>query len=233
MGRRARICAVASRALRRCVLACPNAPACDPAGLTQVARDGVAMSVDRCVGWLHYAMQHQAMKRSGPLQRRTPLRSKPASTETPDPRRKPVLALRPPGAPSVNATMNWQPNWMKPAAVAVKLPSGGGVRRHASRSDRSADEAEYLGRVKELACVLCEVLGLEQDGPTEAHHLRAGQGGGQRAMDWLAAALCRNRCHQGVGGIHGDRSLLRRAKCTEIDLLGWTIAKLNGARIVA
>lgn len=80
--------------------------------------------------------------------------------------------------------------------------------------------------------MLCEALGLEQDGPTEAHHLRTGLGGGQRAMDWLAAALCRNRCHQGAAGIHGDRSLLRRARCTEIDLLGWTIAKLNGARFI-
>lgn len=172
------------------------------------------------------------MKRSGPIQRRTSLGAKPKSAEKPARERKPVLALRPPGAPSVNATMSWQPNWMNPAAVTVKLPSGAGVRRHASRSDRSEDEGAYLGRVKQLGCVLCEVLGLEQDGPTEAHHVRTGQGGAQRAMDWLAAALCRNRCHQGTGGVHGDRSLLRRARCAEIDLLGWTIAKLHGARIV-
>lgn len=84
-----------------------------------------------------------------------------------------------------------------------------------------------MGRVAQLRCVLCRRLGLAQDGKTDVHHLRTEQGGAQRASNWLVAGLCHFRCHQGPQGIHGDRSLLRRAKCTEIDLLAWTIQDLN------
>lgn len=44
----------------------------------------------------------------------------------------------------------------------------------------------------------------------------------QRAADWLTAALCAD-CHQGPGGVHHDRTLLRVAKVTELDLLADTV----------
>lgn len=83
-----------------------------------------------------------------------------------------------------------------------------------------------MGRVKRLRCVLCVRLGLTQESITDVHHLREEQGGAQRASNWLVAALCHERCHQGRHGIHGDRSLLRQAKCTELDLLAWTLEAL-------
>ncbi len=86
----------------------------------------------------------------------------------------------------------------------------------------------HMGRVKALRCVLCARLGLVQEGVTDVHHLRHGQGMAQRASDWLTAALCHGRCHQGPRGIHGDRSLLRQAKATEMDLLAWTLADIYG-----
>lgn len=173
--------------------------------------------------------EEQGLKGKAPtgLVRTSTLRAKPKPAEEQRKERKTVLAFRPANAVSVAATMNWAPNALQPAAVVVKLP------KRADDRPRSEAESSYLGRVKQLPCVLCLALGLRQESPTDAHHVRVEQGGAQRAMDWLAAALCHGRCHQGTHGIHGDRSLLRQAKCTEIDLLGWTVALLNGGKVAA
>ena len=90
---------------------------------------------------------------------------------------------------------------------------------------RTSKASRWLGRVKALPCVLCDALGVPQAGPTQAHHIRDGQGMGQRASDYLTAALCRE-CHQGPQGVHGDRTLLRLAKVEEIDLVAMTIERL-------
>lgn len=84
----------------------------------------------------------------------------------------------------------------------------------------------HLGRIAAMPCLLCELLGIEQTARTTVHHIREGQGMSQRANDYLAVPLCES-CHQGSSGIHGDRSLLRIAKTTELDLLAETIARLT------
>jgi hypothetical protein len=85
-------------------------------------------------------------------------------------------------------------------------------------------EKAYLDRVASLGCILCAEYG--QPGiPAEIHHLRTGQGMGQRASSWLCVPLCA-QCHRGSRGIHGDRSLLRFAKLEEMDLLAKTIERL-------
>ena len=61
------------------------------------------------------------------------------------------------------------------------------------------------------------------------HHIREGQGMSQRASDFLAIPLCPD-CHQGGMGIHGDRTLLRIHKLTELDLLARTIELLYESR---
>jgi alkylhydroperoxidase family enzyme len=100
--------------------------------------------------------------------------------------------------------------------------------RPSRESDRAtAAEREHMGRVKRLRCVLCAALGQAQDGPTDVHHIREGQGGAQRASHWLTVALCHDGCHQGPHGIHGDRARLRQAKCTELDLLALTLETLE------
>ena len=62
-------------------------------------------------------------------------------------------------------------------------------------------------------------------GPSDAHHIREGQGMSQRASDVLLIPLCKS-CHQGKNGIHGDRSILRIFKVEELDLLAITLEKL-------
>jgi hypothetical protein len=108
-------------------------------------------------------------------------------------------------------------------AAALALPEAEPVRERATASPA---EKAHMGRVKLLRCVLCRRLGQQQDGPTEVHHLREEQGGAQRASNWLTAALCSEGCHRGPAGIHGSRARLRQAKCTEIDLLAWTLEDL-------
>lgn len=90
---------------------------------------------------------------------------------------------------------------------------------------RSRLATDYITEVKSLNCVLCELLGQQQESPTEAHHPRTGQGMAQRANDFLVAAVCRS-CHRENLGIHGDRTLLRIAKVEELDLVAITIEKV-------
>lgn len=83
----------------------------------------------------------------------------------------------------------------------------------------------HMSRVRGLPCVLCALLNLPQGSHTQAHHIRDGQGMSQRADDMLTVALC-HECHQGPQGVHGDRTLLRIAKVTELGLLALTLEAL-------
>lgn len=82
--------------------------------------------------------------------------------------------------------------------------------------------SDYMALVKRLPCVVHKTLGQPQEGPTYAHHVRTGQGMGQRAGAFCTAALCYD-CHQGPLGIHGDRTTMKIAKLTEMALLDLTI----------
>ena len=92
--------------------------------------------------------------------------------------------------------------------------------RPKSKPATPAKEKRYLDRVAQLDCVVCGAHGVH------VHHLREGQGMGQRASNFLTAPLCPS-CHTGPRGIHGDRSVLRQDKLDELDLLARTIERLN------
>lgn len=78
----------------------------------------------------------------------------------------------------------------------------------------------HIERIKRMDCALCG-----EPGPSDAHHIREGQGMAQRASDYLAIPLCKS-CHQGPQGVHGDKTLLKVYKMEELDLLAETIEKL-------
>lgn len=84
----------------------------------------------------------------------------------------------------------------------------------------TASEKRYMNRVAELPCSCCGAHG------AHLHHVREGQGIGQKAQNWLVIPLC-STCHQGKHGIHGDKALLRLAKLDEMDLLAATIERMN------
>ena len=73
-------------------------------------------------------------------------------------------------------------------------------------------------------CVMCATLGETQQGRTYLHHVREGQGKGQKAPDVLGLALCYEH-HQGASGWHGlgKRGFYQRYKLDELDLLAFTI----------
>jgi hypothetical protein len=81
---------------------------------------------------------------------------------------------------------------------------------------------EYKNKVAGLGCMACRLLGYGET-PASLHHPREGQGGGQRASDWLVIPLCHEH-HQGKNGIHGHGF----EALNEMDLLAATIkAVLN------
>lgn len=81
----------------------------------------------------------------------------------------------------------------------------------------------WLDRVAEHGCILCHHLDLGNT-PATIHHIREGQGGGQRSSDYLAVPLCKEH-HQGSSGLHGlgTRGFYQRYKLDELDLLAMTI----------
>lgn len=87
----------------------------------------------------------------------------------------------------------------------------------------TAAERRRLARVAALPCVVCDA-----PGPSCVHHIREGQGMGQRAGHGLTIPLCWD-CHQGPHGIHGDRSRWRLRKMTELDALDRTNLRLEAA----
>lgn len=85
----------------------------------------------------------------------------------------------------------------------------------------------HLSRVAGLGCCICRNLGW---GPTPAqvHHIREGQGAGQRAGHFLTIPLCPEH-HQGGTGIHGlgTRRFERTYRTTELRLLDETLELLE------
>lgn len=81
----------------------------------------------------------------------------------------------------------------------------------------NAAERAYLGRVKSLACSLCDA-----PGPSEAHHIEQG-------LQYTCIALCPD-CHRGpVLGLHGQKRMWSIKKMTELDALNITLRRLmNG-----
>lgn len=85
----------------------------------------------------------------------------------------------------------------------------------------TAAAKRHMARVKQLPCGVCD-----QCAPSDAHHIRTGQGMSQRADDFLTIPLCK-ACHQGPQGIHGDRTLWRIFKVDELTVLARTIERLT------
>lgn len=84
-----------------------------------------------------------------------------------------------------------------------------------TKNARAIDPAEsaWLTRVKQLPCSCCGAAG-----PSDAHHIVQGQ-------HFTTIPLCKE-CHQGAGGIHGDKSRWRQFKATVYTCLNKTIRAL-------
>lgn len=75
-------------------------------------------------------------------------------------------------------------------------------------------ERDYIRRVKELPCSVCEA-----PGPSDAHHI-------EQSLQFCVVALCKD-CHQGsVMGWHGQKRMWKIKKMEELDALNVTIKNL-------
>ena len=80
----------------------------------------------------------------------------------------------------------------------------------------------HMERVAGLPCCLCGVYGVQ------VHHVTEGKTFGKRdALHFCTLPVCPD-CHTGPKGIHGDKTMLRISKKSELELLGETLAKLYG-----
>ena len=86
----------------------------------------------------------------------------------------------------------------------------------------SKRERDHLGRVAALGCLLCGQ-------PAQVHHLRAGQGMGQRASHFLTVPLCSDHHTDGGEGVafHASPRQFEALYGTELDLLARTIERLT------
>ncbi len=76
-------------------------------------------------------------------------------------------------------------------------------------------ESEHLASVKSSGCAVCDA------GPfVEAHHIEQGQ-------HFTTIGLC-IECHRGPLGWHGDKTLWRIFKMTEIKALNETLKRVLG-----
>ena len=77
----------------------------------------------------------------------------------------------------------------------------------------SPQERDHVGAVKMLPCSLCD-----EPGPSEAHHIEQGR-------HFCVISLC-VECHRGTMGWHGQKTLWRIKKMSELDALNVTIGRL-------
>lgn len=86
---------------------------------------------------------------------------------------------------------------------------------------------EYMDRMAALGCSMCyRLYGAHAPGPVDLHHLR-GNGWGRGDYKTLMP-LCFNH-HRGAEGIHhiGVKLWEREMGVTQLELLAWTLEKLN------
>lgn len=106
------------------------------------------------------------------------------------------------------------------------------IRAHKAAPSRLRPQPEqdmaHMGRVKRLRCLCCAKLNLQQQSPTEAHHIRrdlaTGRklGKGQRAPDRHTIPLCALHHREGRKGeaFHKGSRAWESLFGNEIDLLG-------------
>ena len=85
----------------------------------------------------------------------------------------------------------------------------------------------YMGKVAELGCAICRMLGYGQT-PAEVHHQRTGTGAGKRASDRNTVPLCPTH-HRGNVGLHGmgRKAFERHYGVTELELVEQTRRAIN------
>ncbi|CAN7419082.1 Ref family recombination enhancement nuclease [Paraburkholderia hospita] len=136
------------------------------------------------------------MKRSAPLQRRTPL-----------------------------ARTGFKRKEPKPFALADRktLERHSAIKRRTRKKRATKAEREHMGVVAGLYCIVCRNLRFG-DSPAEVHHVRYLAGGGQRSGNLDTIPLCPR--HHRIGGygvaFHAGPEIWQQKYGTEAELLEQT-----------
>lgn len=85
------------------------------------------------------------------------------------------------------------------------------------RSPKPKPDEEYLARVRELPCCICEAFGYVQSSPTAAHHPIHGRFSNRKVPDRLVIPLCEGH-HQ--GDFDKSKTALHRHPALWKDLYG-------------
>lgn len=85
-------------------------------------------------------------------------------------------------------------------------------------------ERRHMERIGQMECICCRLLGMRQESRTSVHHIREDR---EEKNDWLTLPLCKEGCHQGPKGVHGDKTYLRMLKMSEWGLLALVIKELT------
>ena len=91
------------------------------------------------------------------------------------------------------------------------------VQRRGKNRKRTDAEIEHQGRVAELGCIVCRMLGGYQQWHTELHHVRNGKLRADCHFDVLP--LCFEHHRHNIYGIHGQRVGLKEIGKTQEELL--------------
>jgi hypothetical protein len=84
----------------------------------------------------------------------------------------------------------------------------------------------HMERIAAMPCICCRLLGMQQQYKSNVHHIRQDR---EARNDFLTLPLCLP-CHQGEGGVHGDKRFLRMLKMSEWALLAKVIEELENER---
>ena len=91
-------------------------------------------------------------------------------------------------------------------------------------------DPEYLARVHELPCCICQRTGLTQVDPTEAHHASMYRGSQRRTPDSWAIPLCTSHHRRGRApylSVQLDRRLWEREYGLDTDYIAATRVALG------
>ena len=88
----------------------------------------------------------------------------------------------------------------------------------------SVAEKRWMGRVANMGCIVCELLGLGEDTPAQVHHIREGR---IARNDLLTLPLCPAHHTGSLESMHhGKDALMRRLGLhSEFDLLAIVIER--------
>ncbi|CAM4031081.1 MULTISPECIES: Ref family recombination enhancement nuclease [Lelliottia] len=100
-----------------------------------------------------------------------------------------------------------------------------------SKKRATKAERKHMDRVTALGCIVCTQLGYS-DSPAGIHHIRAGQGTGQRADHYHTIPLCPIHHQTGGYGVayHAGPQVWENNFGTESELLVQVMYELEGKK---